>query len=122
MSRRLNLVDADGVRSQMITLLSSQTVDETKSTAYYVGHAEDVTLFINYVGTVTAGEVVAESAMTQTYTGTWVNEGNSTGATDTQERISISGIVDWIRVRINTAIAGGGSVTVKLAARGSYKD
>lgn len=120
--RRMLLTDPlDGELKTIITLLDSETTDETTSDAIRVGDGDDITFFITYDGTITGGELVIESAETEDYSGTWVNEGNSTGASNATDRVVVRGIVEWIRARINAAITGGGSVTVKMAVKGAVR-
>lgn len=122
-SRRMLLTDPlDGELKTIITLLSEETALDTTSAAIRVGDAEDITIWCEYNGVVSAGEVIAESAMVEDYAGNWSNEDNSSEDTgDAVDRMTIRAIVEWIRVRIGTAIAGGGSVTVKMAVRGAVR-
>lgn len=120
--RRLLLTDPlDGELKTIITLLSAETALDETSAAIRVGDGEEITIWCEYDGTISAGEVVAESALAEDYSGTWTNEDNSVGASDSTDRMVVRGIVEWIRVRITTALTGGGSVTVKMAVRGSVR-
>lgn len=120
--RRLLLTDPlDGDLKTVITLLSEETTDETTSSAIRVGDAEEITFWVVYDGVVSGGEVTVESALIENYAGTWTTEDTSTGGSNKTDRITVRGIVEWIRVRISDAIAGGGNVTIYMAARGSVR-
>jgi hypothetical protein len=119
MRRRL-LLESENGPAVHLTLLSAVTADETTSEAIPVPNADKVAMICVYEGTVSGGEVVLESALTKDYEGDWANEGSSTGASDSTDRVVADGPMDWVRARVNEAITGGGTVTVYLMAVGEY--
>lgn len=82
------------------------------------GNAQRWIVTLKYDAGVSAGEVVAESGPSKTDTGTWANEGNSTAASDTTDRIVIDTSPDFLRLRISTPIVGG-FVTAWVEAEGT---
>ncbi len=74
---------------------------------------------VQYDVGVSAGEILLESGPSETFTGTWANEGNSVGASGTFDRVVSDSNAQFVRARISTPIVGG-NATVWLEAEGAY--
>lgn len=118
MARRLLLESVNGPAVRL-HLLVDQNADETVSEAIPVPNAQSVALLVVYDDGVTAGEVILESAHLSDYAGDWAEEGSSSGGSNKIDRIVATGPMEWVRARINTAIADG-DVNVYLTAIGEY--
>ena len=97
-------------------MLSAQSVDETTSAGFPVNVA--IVLFVETNGTVSSGQVILEEANSSDYSGTWsivatVNPTVSNAVTAVHQR----GAWRSLRVRINTVIGGGGTITATLVGR-----
>ena len=82
------------------------------------GTQREVTIYLNAVGTVSAGAVQVETADSETYSGTWapVTASPTTLVTDTTKVVQVTGAMLWIRARISTTITGGAKLTATILA------
>lgn len=110
----LQLGKQSAVRFTLLDGVASGT-----SAAVGIPAGQKIHLTVIYDNGVSAGEVVLESADTEADAGTWTNEGNSVGASNTTDRITAEGGANWWRARISTPIVGGG-VTAIIEAEGEY--
>lgn len=74
------------------------------------------TVYLYGAGTVSGGTVVVEEAHDETYAGTWSVIQSVTASTlnGAGLAIHIGGYVAALRVRVSSAITGGGSIGVKV--------
>ena len=99
-------------------MLAAQAVDETTSAGFPVNENVAIVLFVETNGTVSSGQVILEEANSSDYSGTWsivatVNPTVSNAVTAVHQR----GAWRSLRVRINTVIGGGGTITATLVGR-----
>ena len=95
--------------------LTAQSTDETLGTAFAVPiTSNQLTVFAIANGTVSSGVVTIEEAHDPEYTGTWSSIGTISPTTGAVLAAHIFSSLAAVRVRISTAIGGGGTVTVKL--------
>ncbi len=73
-----------------------------------------------YDGTVSAGELILESAREDDYSGTWANKGNSVGASNATDEVTSRDPANFWRIRVGTPLTGGGTVKAYLKAKGQY--
>lgn len=92
------------------TLLSAVTTGT--GTAVSAARADEHAFYITGSGTISAGAVQIETAPTADYSGTWAPLGAPVTVTAACALLSFSGALDFIRARVTTNIAGGGSVSV----------
>lgn len=114
--------------SLRVVLLNQQTADETTSQPVDVsGFSSIVFYLMGQGGTISSGSITYEEATTdpahseQTYGGTWSIIGTAVNATDvTGDKSKAThparGAYHVVRARIDTAIGGGGNVSVVLVA------
>ena len=80
------------------------------------GRGGPYTLSLVSTGTITAGEVQFERALTPDYTGTWEPIGAAFAAAPTGQvqTATFDGPLHCVRARITVAVAGGGSVSARI--------
>lgn len=115
MSKRL-LLESSTERALRLTLIDGLTTGTSE--AIRVQNAQRITFRVVYAAGEASGELIVESAHEEDYSGTWTNEGNSVGSDDATDRVTVSGIVEWIRVRFESDTDL--PVTVYMAAEGEY--
>lgn len=85
------------------------------------GNARRWIVTLQYDGVCAAGEVLFESAGDKDFAGTWTEESNSSAAPgDKTDRIVSDSAATIVRLRIETPITGGGTLTAWLEAEGPY--
>lgn len=103
-----------------VFLLDRQTVDETTSKPFQVlGSHRDLVFTFTGEGTITSGNVLIEESDLPSYTGTWSQIATQAAAT-VSAGVKLCTHVEigagmWVRARINTAIGGGGTITVTVS-------
>ena len=104
-------------RSWIVTWLSAVSTDETTSTPMPVNSAIDLGVYVEWSSGTSAGQLVVEEAWDSSYTGTWSTIGtinwSAASSTDVYHQ---TGSFRALRVRVNTAIAGG-TITVRGIGR-----
>lgn len=104
-------------RSWTVTWLSAVSTDETTSTPMVTNSAIDLGVYIEWSAGTSAGQLVVEEAWDSSYTGAWSTIGtvnwSAASSTDVYHQ---TGSFRALRVRVNTAIAGG-TITVRGIAR-----
>jgi|TARA_R110002110_G_scaffold110087_18_gene274588 hypothetical protein len=104
-------------RSWTVTWLDAVSTDETTSTPMPVNSAIDLGVYVEWSAGTSAGQLVVEEAWDSSYTGTWSTIGtinwSAVSSTDVYHQ---TGSFRALRVRVNTAIAGG-TITVKGIGR-----
>ena len=103
-----------------IFLLDRQTVDETTSKPIQVvGAMRDVCVTYTSEGTTSSGNMIIEESDFPSYTGTWSQvHSQAASALTGGAKLCVHvqfGAGGWYRVRINTAIGGGGTMTATLS-------
>jgi hypothetical protein len=99
-------------RSWTVTWLSAVSADETTSTPMQVNSAVDLGVYILWSAGTSAGQLVVEESWSQGYTGAWSTVGTiDWSAASSTDVFHQTGSFRSLRVRVNTAIAGG-TVTV----------
>jgi hypothetical protein len=100
-------------------ILDTQSAEGTKSDvlgAVDLNNINELTYYIVYSASCSAGAVQPETAHAEDYTGTWAAEGSPVTFGDNVCKIvAITGVTMFRRVRISTAIVGG---TVSVWALG----
>jgi hypothetical protein len=114
-----------GNARKRIVLLTNQTVDETTAQPIDLLGYTNLCLFYSGAGTTSSGVLTIEEAdydpNTQVpYGGTWstittLNASDVTGGV-TKAYHFPAAAYSWVRVRISTAIGGGGSLSASLVA------
>jgi hypothetical protein len=122
------------VTSTRILLLGTENADSTVTgvttgTSQPVQMADHgiVAVILRSIGTTSGGTVLIEEAdwgpLEQVYSGTWSVIATITAASFTGGAQVITHITDssyrWLRVRISSAITGGGTMTAVLTSRGA---
>jgi hypothetical protein len=102
-------------------LLDRQTVDETTSVPFQnLGSHKDFTVTYTSEGTTSSGNMIIEESDLPSYTGTWSQLHSQTAAAVSgNAKLCVHvqiGAGMWTRVRINTAIAGGGTMTATISS------
>lgn len=104
-------------RSWTVTWLDAVSTDETTSTPMPVNSAIDLGVYIIWSSGTSAGQLVVEEAWDSSYTGAWSTIGtvnwSAASSTDVYHQ---TGSFRALRVRVNTAIAGG-TITVRGIGR-----
>jgi hypothetical protein len=99
-------------RSWTVTWLSSVSTDETTSVVMPVNSQIFVGVYVLWSSGTSAGQVVLEESFSPTYTGAWSTIGTiNWSAASSTDVFHQTGAFRSLRVRVNTAIAGG-TVTV----------
>jgi len=99
-------------------LLTGATTDETKSSVLgpaMVGQCRQLTFYIDWGSTVTAGKVDIETAPAEDYAGAWAQIGTKTysAGAPLAQYIQALGPFAFVRARVDTATDGNGvSVSV----------
>ena len=109
--------------SLTVTLLDAVSADETFSRPIDVRGYTHIAVYVIANGTVSSGAVTVNEACIDPdtdlpYTGTWVAVGSAVSpATGTVvvSHLTVAGY-SHLQARVNTAIGGGGTVTVVLVA------
>lgn len=107
-------IESDNKEWGLYKLLNDESADETTSSAVLIENARAVTLFIETNGTVSGGVAKLETSVTEA--GPYFVAGSvTTAAGSTGYAVSLGGDDDgfparYARCRIETAIAGGGSI------------
>lgn len=93
--------------------------DETKSDAVRAQDNDSVMLVVEAGASVSGGVVKLEGAITSDYAGTWAELGSvTTSAASTAYKVAVAdNPMPYVRARIETAIAGGGSVDAYIIVR-----
>ena len=110
-------------------LIDAKTADETTSVAIDCQGYTHLVMYCIAVGTLSSGAVTYEETTydptvpggTGGATSTWAAIGSAVSpTTDTTSATHLTaGAYHWVRARISTAIAGGGTVTVVLCGQSS---
>lgn len=89
----------------LIDLNAAFVVDSSKG-------IRDVTVYLYGSGTVSGGTIVIEEAHSSSYGGTWGVLSTITASTlnGALQAVHVSGLVAALRIRISSAITGGGSI------------
>ena len=104
-------------RSWAVTWLSSVSTDETTSTPMPVNSAIDLGVYVEWSSGTSAGQLVVEEAWDSSYTGAWSTVGTiNWSAASSTDVFHQTGSFRALRVRVNTAIAGG-TITVRGIGR-----
>jgi len=103
-----------------VQLLNAQTVDEKTSEAVDVKGATQVAVYVTGAGTLASGVVTIEEAPERDYAGTWstittVAAADVTGGQTIGVHMA-AGSSAFIRTRISTVVAGGGTISTRLVA------
>ena len=104
-------------RSWAVTWLSAVSTDETTSTPMPVNSAIDLGVYVEWSSGTSAGQLVVEEAWDSSYTGAWSTVGTiNWSAASSTDVFHQTGSFRALRVRVNTAIAGG-TITVRGIGR-----
>ena len=104
-------------RSWTVTWLSAVSTDETTSTPMPVNSAIDLGVYVEWSAGTSAGQLVIEEAWDSSYTGVWSTVGTiNWSAVSSTDVFHQTGSFRALRVRVNTAIAGG-TITVRGIGR-----
>jgi hypothetical protein len=77
----------------------------------------EISIYLEAVGTVSAGAVQVETALSADYTGTWAPLGSPiTLVTNTTKVAQFTGAFKAVRARISTNITGGAVLNSKIVA------
>ena len=99
-------------RSWTVTWLSAVSTDETTSVVMPVNSQIFVGVYVLWSSGTSAGQVVLEESFSPTYTGAWSTIGTiNWSAASSTDVFHQTGAFRSLRVRVNTAIAGG-TITV----------
>ena len=99
-------------RCWTVTWLDAVSTDETTSVVMPVNSQIFVGVYVLWSSGTSAGQVVLEESYSPTYTGTWSTIGTiNWSAASSTDVFHQTGAFRSLRVRVNTAIAGG-TVTV----------
>ena len=99
-------------RSWTVTWLSAVSTDETTSVVMPVYSQIFVGVYVLWSSGTSAGQVVLEESFSPTYTGAWSTIGTiNWSAASSTDVFHQTGAFRSLRVRVNTAIAGG-TITV----------
>lgn len=112
-----------GLAVKRVVMLSAQSTDETFSAPINVEGYTHIAVYVIANGTVSSGQVTINEATIdpdtdQPYAGTWVAVGsgvNPATGTIVVAHLTVAAY-SLLQARINTAIGGGGTVTVVLVA------
>ena len=105
-------------RSWTITWLDGVSADETTSVAMPVNAFVNFSVYVEWGSSTNAGVVTIEEAYDPNSTGTWSAIGTVTwSAVSSTDVFHQRGSFRALRVRVSTAVGGGGTVTVKAIAR-----
>ena len=105
-------------RSWTITWLDGVSADETTSVAMPVNANVDFSVYAEWGSSTNAGVLTIEEAYDPTYTGVWSSIGTITwSAASSTDVFHQTGAFRALRVRVSTAVGGGGTLTVKAIAR-----
>ena len=118
------LLGSDSVSGGVVTLTgvttgTSQPIDRS---AHGI-----LTIYLRSIGTTSGGTIIIEEAdwgpNEQPYSGTWsqiasISASSFTGGAQFAQHITDSSY-GWIRVRISSAITGGGSIMASMRSRGA---
>jgi hypothetical protein len=104
-------------RSWTVTWLSAVSTDETTSTPIPVNAAIDLGVYVEWSAGTSAGQLVVEEAWDTATTGAWSAVGTiNWSAASSTDVFHQTGSFRALRVRVNTAIAGG-TITVRGIGR-----
>ena len=97
------------VKAPVESSLTAASTDETLGTALGVARCRELAAYVDWNTGVTAGVVEIETADVQAYAGTWANLGTVTfsGTAPNQAIVQVTGIQQWVRARVSTAVANG---------------
>ena len=105
-------------RSWTITWLDGVSADETTSVAMPVNAFVNFSVYVEWGSSTNAGVLTIEEAYDPTYTGVWSSIGPITwSAASSTDVFHQTGAFRALRVRVSTAVGGGGTLTVKAIAR-----
>ena len=105
-------------RNFTFTYLDAVSADETTSTAIPVNSFVNFSIYVEWGSSTNAGVITIEEAYAPNYTGTWSSIGTVTwSAASSTDVFHQRGSFRALRVRVSTAVGGGGTVTVKAIAR-----
>lgn len=105
-------------RSWTTTWLSAVSADETTSTAMPTNAFVNFAVYAEWGAGTNAGVITIEEAYDPTYTGVWSEIGTITwSAASSTDVFHQRGAFRALRVRVSTAVGGGGTVTVRAIAR-----
>lgn len=103
-----------------VFLIDRQTADEYTSVPFQnIGSHKDYTVTYTSEGTTSSGNMLVEESDLPSYTGTWSQVHSQTAAALTGgAKLCVHvqiGAGLWTRVRINTAIGGGGTMSATIS-------
>ena len=105
-------------RSWTVTWLDAVSVDETTSVAMPVNAFVNFSVYVEWGSSTNAGVLTIEEAFDSGYPGVWSSIGTVTwSAASSTDVFHQRGSFRALRVRVSTAVGGGGTVTVKAIAR-----
>ncbi len=109
------LGSVDGNTPTGVTAGTSQPIE--------FGPNDEWVLYFESIGTTSGGTVLIEEASRRNYTGTWsqvqsISASAFTGTVQQAYHFSPNAFA-WVRVRISSAITGGGSIVVTAKKQGS---
>lgn len=89
--------------------LAAASTDETKGDAFYGFGCLETRSYVDWSTGTTAGEVVIETSPDRNRTGGWAHLATVTfaGTAPVLNIVHITGAMDWVRARVNTAVSDG---------------
>ena len=105
-------------RSWTVTWLDAVSVDETTSVAMPTNANVDFSVYAEWGSSTGSGVLTIEEAYDSSYPGVWSEIGTITwSAASSTDVFHQTGAFRALRVRVSTAVGGGGTLTVKAIAR-----
>ena len=115
---------ATNILLRQVALPAGTSADETMSTPIDLSGLSQAVVWVTGAGVTSSGVVTLEEAdydpaKEAAYGGTWsaittVNASDVTGGATKAVHLPAYALPRWLRVRVSTAIGGGGSITVTV--------
>ena len=93
--------------------------DDAVSKNMEFGFVNNVVVYLEGSGTISGGTILIEEASSASYSGTWSILATVAGTDLTANKgiaVHIDGIFGTLRVRVSSALTGGGTVAATIAA------